>query len=216
MENYQALRNSVPCLSRAATPPKGTKLELGRSAHLETLSSANHTTTTFQPTGRITKAASWLHLSRVSPALHPPEIPSHTHTPKQGFGGRGHLWKAVATHRFRELKHLRAVEKLTTWRRSYGFDRCDARDEQWVHGPLPPTPEQTTANVWAELNALTYTVSISGKYRSRQIVDSFIAELEQGTAGFTNEEFARLKRIVKRKDHDAAHVVATPIDTAQP
>ena len=36
------------------------------------------------------KAASWLHLSRVSPALLPPERPSHTHTPKPGFGGRGH------------------------------------------------------------------------------------------------------------------------------
>ena len=33
------------------------------------------------------EGASWPHLSRVSPALHPPERPSHTHTPKQGFGG---------------------------------------------------------------------------------------------------------------------------------
>ena len=31
---YQALRDSGPCLSRAATLPKGTKLELGRGAHL--------------------------------------------------------------------------------------------------------------------------------------------------------------------------------------
>ena len=30
---------------------------------------------------------SWLHLS---PVLHPPERSSHTHTPKSGFGGRGH------------------------------------------------------------------------------------------------------------------------------
>ena len=37
------------------------------------------------------QAASWLHLSRVSPALHPPERPSHTHTPKPGFGGRGRV-----------------------------------------------------------------------------------------------------------------------------
>ena len=29
-------------------------------------------------------------LARVSPGLHPPERPSHTHTPKPGFGGRGH------------------------------------------------------------------------------------------------------------------------------
>ena len=93
IENYQALLDdSAPCLSRAATLPKGTKLELGRGAHLETPSSANHTAAASQPTGRIAKVASWLHhLSRVSPALHPPERPSHTHTPKPaGFGGRGH------------------------------------------------------------------------------------------------------------------------------
>ena len=90
MEKYQALRDSAPCLSRAATLPKATKLELRRGAHLKTPPSANHTAAASQPTGRIAKAASWLHLSRVSPALHPPERPSHTHTPKPGFGGRGH------------------------------------------------------------------------------------------------------------------------------
>ena len=90
IENYQALRDSVPCPSRAATLPKATKLELGRGAHLKTPSSANHTAAASQPTGRIANAASWLHLSRVSPALHPPERPPHTHTPKPGFGGRGH------------------------------------------------------------------------------------------------------------------------------
>ena len=90
IENHQALRDSAPCLSRAATLPKATKLELGRGAHLKTPSSANHTAAASQPTGRIAKAASWLHLSRVSPALLPPGRPSHTHTPKPGFGGRGH------------------------------------------------------------------------------------------------------------------------------
>ena len=95
IENYQALRDSAPCLSRAATLPKATKLERGRGAHLKTPSSANHTPAASQPTGRIAKAASWPHLSRVSPALHPPERPSHTHTPKPGFGGRGHeiVWR---------------------------------------------------------------------------------------------------------------------------
>ena len=50
-EHYQALRDSAPCLSRAATLPKGTKLELGRGAHLGTPSSANHTSAASQPTG---------------------------------------------------------------------------------------------------------------------------------------------------------------------
>ena len=90
IESYQALRDSAPCFSRAATLPKGVKLELKRSAYLGTPSSANHTAAASQPTGRIAKATSWLHLSRVSPALNPPERPSHTHTPKPGFGGKGH------------------------------------------------------------------------------------------------------------------------------
>ena len=63
IDNYQALRDSAPCHSRAATLPKATKLELGRGVHLKTSSSANHTAAASQPTGRIAKAASWLHLS---------------------------------------------------------------------------------------------------------------------------------------------------------
>ena len=90
MENYQAVRDSAPCLSRAATLPKATKLKLGRGAHLKTPSSANQTAAASQPTGRIAKAASWLHLSRVSPTLPPPERPSHTHTPRSGLVERGH------------------------------------------------------------------------------------------------------------------------------
>ena len=30
--------------------------------------------------------------------------------------------KTVATHRHKELKHLRAEENFATWRSSYGFD----------------------------------------------------------------------------------------------
>ena len=90
IDNSQALRDSAPCLSRATTLPKATKLELGRGAHLKTPSSANHTAAASQPTGRIAKAACWLHLLRLSPALHLPERPFHTHTPKPGFGGRGY------------------------------------------------------------------------------------------------------------------------------
>ena len=58
IENYQALRDSAPCLSRAATLPKATKLELGRGAHLKTPSSANHTAAASQPAGQIAKAVS--------------------------------------------------------------------------------------------------------------------------------------------------------------
>ena len=110
IEHYQALHDSAPCPSRAATLPKGTKLELGRVAHLGTPSSANHTAAASQPTGRIAKAVSWLHLSRVSPALHSPERPSHTHTPKPGFGRRGHEDKCVTIpYMWRELVSSRGM-----------------------------------------------------------------------------------------------------------
>ena len=83
------------------------------------------------------------------------------------------LRKTVATHRLKELRHFRGVEKLATWRRSYGFDRCDVRNGQWVHNPLPPTSEQTTANMWAEVNALKEAISMPGKDRSSQKVGEF-------------------------------------------
>ncbi|CAM9739039.1 unnamed protein product [Ascophyllum nodosum] len=71
IENYQALRDSAPCLSRAATLPKATKLELGRGAHLKTPSSANHTAAASQPTGRIgakLELGRGAHLETPSPA----------------------------------------------------------------------------------------------------------------------------------------------------
>ena len=75
----------------------------------------------------------------------------------------GMIRKTIATHCLKELRHLRAVEKLTTWRRTYSFDRLEDGDDQWFHGPLPPTPEQITASMWSDLNALKDAILISGK-----------------------------------------------------
>ena len=56
---------------------------------------------------------------------------------------------------------------------------------------------------------------MSEKERSKQRVESFINELEQGTASLTDEEFTRLERmIMERRGRAAAHVVVAPIDTA--
>ena len=73
------------------------------------------------------------------------------------------LRKTVATDHLKKLRHLRAVEKLATWRKSNGFDRCDVRDQQWVHSPLPPTAKQTTANMRAEVNGFKEAISMSRK-----------------------------------------------------
>ena len=129
----------------------------------------------------------------------------------------GVIRNTVATHRLKELRHLRAVEKLATSRRTYGFDGLEDGDDHWVHGPHPPTPEQTTARIWADLNALKDPISMSGKERSRQRLMSFVNELDQGTASLTDYELAMLKRmIVERRGRNAAHVTVAPINAAQP
>ena len=121
------------------------------------------------------------------------------------------LKKIVATHRLKGLRDLRAVEKLAAWR-SNGFDRCHVLDGQWIHSPLPPTPEETTANMWTDMNVSKKEISMSEKERSKQRVESFFNELEQGTASLTDEEFARLERIImERRGRAAAHVVVAPV-----
>ena len=90
-------------------PPGGHQIGARKRAQLKTPSSANHTAAASQLTGRIAKAASWLHLLRVSPAHHPLERPSHTHTPIPSFGGRGH----------------EAIQELKSWERDkVKFNHC--------------------------------------------------------------------------------------------
>ena len=111
----------------------------------------------------------------------------------------GRVMKTVATHRLKELRHLQAVEKLATWKRTYSIDRLEYGEDNLVQGPLPPTPEQVTASMWSDLNALKDVISLSGKDGSRQKVKSFINELGQGTVRFTDKEFARIKRFVEKQ-----------------
>ena len=91
-----------------------------------------------------------------------------------------------ATHRLKELRHLQAVEKLATWRRTYGFDRIEDGDNEWVHRPLPPTPDQIAASLWADLDALKDKISMSGEDGFSQRAKSFIKKIEQGTVSFTD------------------------------
>ena len=128
----------------------------------------------------------------------------------------GMIRKTVAAHRLKELRHFHAVNKLAPWRRTNGFDRLEDGDD-WVYGPLPPTPEQITASMWLDLNALEYAIWMSGKDGLRQRLKSFIKEIGQGTVSFTDEEFAILKRMVEeRRGRDAVHGTVAPIDTALP
>ena len=46
------------------------------------------------------------------------------------------------------------------------------------------------------MNSLRKEISMSEKVRSKQRVESFLNDLEQGTASVTDEEIARLKRMI--------------------
>ena len=58
-------------------------------------------------------------------------------------------------------------------------------------------------------------ISIPSRDGSRQRKKSFSRGIEQGTVSFSNEQFARLKRFVEKRDRDTAHVTVAPVDTAQ-
>ena len=98
-----------------------------------------------------------------------------------------------------------------------GVVRHIQRGDRFVVDNALESAGQTNANMWAEVNTLKKAISMSGKYRSRQKVESFISELEQRTASLTDEEFSRLRRMIReRRGRAAALVVVTLIDTAQP
>ena len=84
--------------------------------------------------------------------------------------------ETVAAYRLGEMKDLQALEQLATWRRMNGFDRVADGEDSWFHGPrsLPPTPQEFTASLWSEVNALKDTISISARTRPWQKTMEFV------------------------------------------
>ena len=76
-----------------------------------------------------------------------------------------------------------------------------------MHGTRPLSPEEITANLWSEVNALKYAISMP-----RQKVRNLISAIEQGKV--SDDEFAKRKRLVEKRDRDAAHATVAPVDTA--
>ena len=83
----------------------------------------------------------------------------------------GRLMGIVAAHRLQQMKDLLALEKLATWRKTNGFDRVADGQDNWFHGPrsLPPTPEEFAADLWCEVNALKYAISMPSQKISNLI-----------------------------------------------
>ena len=134
--------------------------------------------------------------------------------------------ETVAVYRLREMKNLQAVEKLATWRRTFGYDRVAADNYKWASRPLPLTPEQFTQSLWSELNTLRDAISMLEEDGFNQRAKSFIKEIGQRTVNSTDAigqstaklmdaEFVTLKRFVEKGDRDEAHATVAPVDTAQ-
>ena len=88
----------------------------------------------------------------------------------------GKVVETVAAYRLKELKHFQAMEKLVTWRRTYGYDR----DDSWMHGTRPLAPEEFTASLWEEVNALKEAISMSGRAKPWSKTKKFLDDLNRG------------------------------------
>ena len=120
------------------------------------------------------------------------------------------LTKTVEAHRLQKMRDLLAFEKLATWRRMNGFGRVADGEDNWAHGPrpLPPTPEEYTADLWSDLQELKDAISMP-----QQKVSNLINAVEQGKV--SDEELAVLKRLVEKRGREATQVTVTPVDTVQ-
>ena len=121
--------------------------------------------------------------------------------------------ETVAAYRLRGMKDLQAREKLATWRRINGFDRVADGEDNWFHGPrsLPPTLEEFAASFWSKVNALKDANSMPARTRPWQKTTEFVDGLK---GDLLDEEFAAIKRYVKRRSREAAQVTVTPVSTA--
>ena len=71
----------------------------------------------------------------------------------------GKVMETVAAYRLKELQHFQAMEQLTTWRRIHGYDR----DDSWMHGTRPLSPQEFTSSLWTDLQELKDAISMPGR-----------------------------------------------------
>ena len=124
------------------------------------------------------------------------------------------ITETVAAYRLRQMKYLQTLEKLATYRRMNGFDRVADGEDNWFHGSrsLPLTPQEFTASLWSEVNALKDAISMPARTRPWQKTMEFVKGLK---GDLPDEEFAAIKRYVERRSREAARVIVTPVSTVQ-
>ena len=67
--------------------------------------------------------------------------------------------EAVNAHRLEQMRDLLAQEQMKTWRSKNGLDR----DDSWMHGARPLSPQEFTASLWAEVKALKDAISMPAR-----------------------------------------------------
>ena len=122
--------------------------------------------------------------------------------------------KAVDAIRLENVREFLAYQQLATWRRMNGFDRVANDKKKWFRGhrSLPHTPEQYTASLWSEVDALKEAISMPAedtvtRPRQKDSLDELLA----------NFEFARIKEYVDKRSREEAQAQVTvkPVGTVQ-
>ena len=125
--------------------------------------------------------------------------------------------ETVAACHLKERKDLQARDKLATLRRINGFDRVADGKDNWFHGPrsLPPIPEEFTASLWPEVNALKAAISTPAIDGSswQELKRNLIRRIERDKV--SDEGFVIIKRVVERRGREAAQATVTPVSTVQ-
>ena len=118
---------------------------------------------------------------------------------------------AVSAHRLEQMRDLLAREQLKTWRSKNGIDR----DDSWMYGARPLSPQEFTASLWAEVNDLKAAISmpVRGGPSWQKYKRNIIRKIERDEV--SDEDFAVIKRLVETRDRDAAQVIVTQVSTVQ-
>ena len=120
----------------------------------------------------------------------------------------GKVMETVALYCLKELQHFQAMEQLSTWRRTHGYDR----DDSWMHGTRPLSTQQFTASLLSDLQELKDAISSSGRARPWQKAKELLDGLE---GDLPDEELTVIKRYVERQSRKAAQVTVTLVSTVQ-
>ena len=116
---------------------------------------------------------------------------------------------AVSAHRLEQMRDLLAQEQLKTWRGKNGLDR----DDSWMYGARPLSPQEFSASLWAEVNALKDAISMPARTPWQKTIE-FVDGLKEKLPDW---ELAEIKQFVEKRcrEETEEQMTVTLIDTVQ-